>query len=73
MENADAGLRPKLLVDRSQDAVQIGDEHRDVVLTDRPERVPAVVADVVEDQVELVNQERPERIVQVDRHAIAMA
>ena len=43
------------------------------VAPQRPGSVPAVVSEVVEHEIELVRKQRPERVVEVDREAVAVA
>ena len=35
--------------------------------------IPSVVPEVVDNQVEIVDQERPERVIEIDRQPVAVA
>ena len=73
MENADLRLVAVVAVDGLEDPVVVADESRDVVALRPADRIPAVVSEVVDDQIEVVCQQRPERIVEIDRQTVAVA
>ena len=73
MKDADRGFASPGGVDGPQNEVVIVDQRRDVVIPARADRVPAVVPEVVYDEIEGVGEQRPERIVQVDREPVGVA
>ena len=73
MKDADRPLRSVLAFDRVEDEVVVVHQHRNVVIPPVADAVPAVVAEVERDQVEVVGEERPEGVVEIDRETVAVA
>ena len=60
-------------VDRFQNAVLVVGQRGHVVPFRRADLVPAVVPQVMDDDIELIGEQRPEGIVQVDRKTVAVS
>jgi hypothetical protein len=72
MEQAGCRLPAKFRLDRVAHAVEVA-RHMRVVMTRRVgERVPAVIARVERDHLEIAEKQAPERDVPVDREAVAV-
>ena len=71
--DAHLGLGAELLVDGGEELVVVVDEGGEVVALEGADGVPAVVAHVVDDDVVVVGEERPEGVVEVDGEAVAVA
>ena len=56
-----------------EDEVVIVNQGRDVVLLPAPDAVPAMVSDVVDHQVEIVGEQGPERVIEIDGKTVAVA
>ena len=72
MEYAYSRFFFELPVDCFENTVVIIDERRDAMFMNGTDRVPAVVPEVVDHHVEIVRQQRPERIIEIDRETVAM-
>jgi len=72
MEYADVRLSSVVEVDGFQDAVLIADQVRNIVLLAVADGVPSVVSKVVDDQVEIISELGPKRVIEINRKAIAM-
>src|ERR1700736_4620418 len=72
MEHAAHRLGAPLLVDRVPDALVVLDESFPVMAGGMMRRVPAMIAEVVNDHVVAIEQPPPERKVAVDRKPVAM-
>lgn len=66
-------LRPEVPVDRANDTEVVPDHHWHVVSGEVAERVSTVVAKVIDDNIESLEQQGPERKVRINGEAIAMA
>ena len=73
MEHAGLRLLPESPLDGVLDAQVVIDECGHMVAAQRPGSVPAVVPEVVEHEIEGVRELRPERVIEVDREAVAVA
>ena len=61
-----------MLVDGSNNVCIIPDERGDVVLSEIADRVPPVISEVVEDQIEPVGEQRLEGIVRIRGETVGM-
>ena len=73
MENANLRFLAEMLVDLLEDSVMVADQSRHAVIFQIADCIPTVVSQVVDDEVEVLGQVRPERIVEVDGQTIAVA
>ena len=73
MEHADLGFHPEVAVDVPEDVPVVRDEGGDVMAVNITPSTPAVVAEIVQDEVEALGQQRPEGIVHVGRKPVAVA
>ena len=65
MEDADLRFWSEVPVDAPGDARIVPEERLDIVCLEVADRVPAVVSEVVQDQIETGTEQRPEGIVRV--------
>ena len=73
MEDPNFGLRPVVSVNRFDNQVVVADQRRDIVVSDCTYGVPAMISEVIDYEVELVGQKRPEGVVEIDRQTVAVA
>ena len=73
MKYPDFGFRPKEVIDRLNDRVVIANQCWNCVVFHPANIIPAMISLVVYDEVEFVEENGPERIVEVDREAVAVA
>ena len=73
MKYADSRLLPEMSVDRFEDTVVVTNQRRNVLLSQIADGIPTMVSEVIDDQIELIGQERPERVVEVDGQSVAVA
>ena len=66
-------LLPVASIDRVDKTVMITNQRRNVLLSKRSGGIPAVVSEIVDDQIKFVGQERPERVVEIDGQPVAVA
>ena len=71
--DADSRLAAEMMIDRLQYARVVSNKRGDPVVLQRAGRVPAVVPDVVDDEIEVIQQQGPEREVEIDRESVAVA
>jgi len=72
MEYADVRLFPVVEVDGFQDAVLIADQVWNIVLLAVADGIPSVVSQVVENQVEIVSELGPKRVIEINRKAVTV-
>ena len=73
MVHADSRLIPVVLVDRLENLVVVLNQGGNRMASERPNGIPAVISQVVDDQVEIVRQQRPEGNIQINGEAVAVA
>ena len=73
MEDPNFGLCPVVSVNRFDNQVVVADQRRDIVVSDCAYGVPAMISEVIDYEVELVGQKRPEGVVEIDRQTVAVA
>ena len=73
MEDAGPGSHPESPVHGLSDGLEVAAEGRDGVPRDGAGRVLAVIPQVEHDDIEVIEEERPERVVEVDREPVAVA
>ena len=61
-----------VVVNRFEDQFMVSNQGRNVVVLAVADRVPAVIPEVIHDQVEVRREQRPERIVEIDCETVAM-
>ena len=71
--HTDLRLMPVGLVNCLENPVVVLNQGGNRVTSDRAYRVPAVVSEVMDNHVEIVEEERPEGIIQVDGKTVAVA
>ena len=72
MEYTDFWLLAEVLVNTLEDALVVRNESCDVVGPDIAQRVPAVISEIVEYDIETVGKQGPERIIQIGRQPVAV-
>ncbi len=72
MKNADHGLFSEVLGYGFYDHPVVPHERFDVVRQARVDRIPAVIAKVIKNQVEAIGQQRPERVVRIRGETVAV-
>ena len=65
MEDSNFGLCPVVSVNRFDNQVVVADQRRDIVVSDCAYGVPAMISKVIDYEVELVGQKRPEGVVEI--------
>ena len=73
MKNAAFGFGAPGSINGFKEAKVIADQRGQVVAFARPHGVPAVVPEIEENEVEILFEQRPERVVQIACKAIAVA
>ena len=73
MEQADLRFLSEPPIDFPDDALTVADEVRDVMRAAVADRIPAMVPDVVDEDVETIDEARPEGIVGIDREPVPVA
>ena len=64
---------PVVVVNRFENKVVVTDEGRNIVILQRADSIPTVISEIVDDQIKIVGQQRPEGIVEINRQTIAVA
>lgn len=72
MEHAYSRFFFELPVNCFENTVVVIDERRDAMLMNGTDGVPAVVPEVVDYHVEIVCQQRPERVIEINRETVTM-
>ena len=73
MKYSDFGFVPVVPVDGFENTFLITNQGRDVVLLAGTDRIPAVVPEVIDDEVKLVGKQRPERVIEIDCKTVPVA
>ena len=73
VKHPDRRLRSISGFDGFEDPIVVMDQRRHVVLLLEPDGIPTVVPEVVDHQVEVVREERPERVVEIDGEPVSVA
>ena len=73
MKHPDFGFVPVVPVDGFENTFLVTNQGRDVVILAGTDRIPAVVPEIKDDEVELVGKQRPERVIEIDRQTVPMA
>ena len=73
MEHTGAGPHPESLIHGLSDGLEVAAEGRDGVPRDGSPRVLAVIPEVEQDEIELVQQQRPVGVVEVRGEPVAVA
>ena len=73
MKDANFRFLPVLLVNRFKNTVVVADQRRDIVVLQRADFVPPMIPEIVDHDFEVIEQERPEREIEIDREPISMA
>ena len=60
-------------VNRFENKVVVADKGRNIVILLWADSIPTVVSEIVDDQIKIVGQQRPEGIVEINRQTIAVA
>ena len=72
MKHTDLWLVPKVVIDGLKDQGIILHQHGNIVFALCTNLVPAMVSQIIEDQVEVLGEQRPERVIKVDGKTVAM-
>ena len=72
MEDAYRRFRSETAMDLLMNQLLITDESGKVMSTEIAHRIPPVVSEVVDHQIEVLGEQRPERVVLIDGETIAM-
>ena len=73
MKYADSRLRPEMCVNRLKKTVVVTNQRRNVLLSQIADGIPTMVSEVIDDQVEIIGQERPKRVVEINGQSVAVA
>ena len=69
---ADFRFFPVSLVNSREDAVMVAHQSRHVMPGDGPDFIPAVVSEIMDYQVEIVHEQRPEGKIEIDSQTVAV-
>ena len=73
MEHSYSGLCSVVAVDSFGNDIVVLNQCRNIMVPEIAYRIPAMVPEIVDYQVEIVGEERPERIIKVNRETVAVA
>ena len=73
MEDPYCGFLTVEAIDRLEHSVLVAGKSFDTVVRQGTDFVPAVIPQIVDNQVEFLGQEGPERVVEVDSKAVSVA
>ena len=73
MEHAYSGLCSVVAVDSLSNDIVVLNQYRNIMVSEIAYRIPAMVSEIVDYQVEIVGEERPEGIIKVDCETVAVA
>lgn len=72
MKYADFRFVPVMIVDRFKNAMPVADKSRKIVILTVADGIPTVIPEVIDDEVEIVGEQRPERVIEIDRKTVAV-
>ena len=73
MEDPNLRLLSVVAVNSLHNEVVVADQSRDVVVFDGADGVPAVISEVMDNEVEIVGQKGPKGVVEINCQTVAMA
>ena len=72
MKYACFGFLTVMAINRVENTVVVANQCRNIVPLKIAGGIPSMVPEVVDDEVEVVDQERPKRVIEIDRQPVAV-
>ena len=73
MEDAYFRFFPVVMVNRFENKVVVINKGRNIVILQGADSIPTVIPEIVDDQIEIVGQQRPKGIIEINRQTTAVA